>query len=156
MEDLSGTSVAQSRKAREIPDSVAHLHKCSSYNIPVIASIVVGLDGQTRKSFELLRDAIIEYGIVPSLFVATPYPGTPWYAELQQQGRIISDDYSNYDTRKVVFKPSHMTPEELVESYHWLRSEISKHRRQIFRTVRSKGVTKNKLVLGLQHMIVQT
>lgn len=156
VEDLSGTNVAESLKIRDVPDIIAHIHKCYSYNIPIIASIVVGLDGHTRKSFEILRDAIVEYGIVPALFVATPYPGTPWYSQLEEEGRILNKDYNDYDTRKVIFQPSHMSPDELVENYHWLRTEVYRHQRKIFRTVRSKGVTKNQLVLGLQHMIVQT
>lgn len=43
----------------------------------------------------------------------TPFPGTPLYRRLDAEGRILTRNWELYDAQHVVFRPRHMTPEEL-------------------------------------------
>ncbi|MCX7765954.1 MAG: B12-binding domain-containing radical SAM protein, partial [Candidatus Sumerlaeia bacterium] len=45
--------------------------------------------------------------------ILTPLPGTPFFTEIQQQGRIFNHDWSYYDGHNVVFEPARMTAYEL-------------------------------------------
>jgi radical SAM superfamily enzyme YgiQ (UPF0313 family) len=49
--------------------------------------------------------------------ILTPYPGTPLFARLEREGRILDRDWAHYDTAHVVFRPKRMAPEELAAGY---------------------------------------
>jgi hypothetical protein len=51
--------------------------------------------------------------------IMTQYPGTPLLRQLEQEGRILHRNWDLYDTAHAVFRPRHMTPEELEEGYAW-------------------------------------
>ena len=53
------------------------------------------------------------HGVRDVLSWLTPYPGTPWFRQLEAEGRLLHRDWSLHDTAHVVFQPKHMTPEEL-------------------------------------------
>ncbi len=54
----------------------------------------------------------------------TPYPGTALYSRMQKEGRILTDDLSLYNTANVVFRPLHMTEQELYDGYLRVYKEI--------------------------------
>ena len=56
--------------------------------------------------------------------ILTPYPGTEVYQRFREQGRIIDEDLSHYNTAHVVFQPSGMTKEELYEGYLQVYREV--------------------------------
>ena len=51
--------------------------------------------------------------------ILTPYPGTPLFRQMESEGRLLHKDWSLYDTAHVVFRPKHMTAEELADGYAW-------------------------------------
>ena len=93
--------------------------------VGILGSFVLGNDGDTPAIFEpLLRfceDARIEAAIFPIL---TPYPGTAVRRRLESEGRIISNEWQDYDMEHVNFRPVGMTAEELQEGYNWLNSSF--------------------------------
>jgi len=50
---------------------------------------------------------------------ASANPGTPRFARPAAEGRLLPTDWSESDTGHVVFRPRHMTPEELAAGYGW-------------------------------------
>ena len=56
---------------------------------------------------------------LPRFSVLTPFPGTPAYNMLQEQGRINESNWSLYDGQHVVFQPEQMSSEELQEGLYW-------------------------------------
>jgi hypothetical protein len=54
----------------------------------------------------------------------TPYPGTPVFEKLKNEGRILTDDWSKYDATKVIVSPLNMTPEMLLESFDHIKHTI--------------------------------
>jgi len=93
--------------------------------IGILGSFVLGYDGDTPAIFEpLLRfceDARLESAIFPLL---TPYPGTAVRQRLEAEGRIISNNWQDYDMEHVNFRPIGMTVEQLQEGYDWLNNSF--------------------------------
>ena len=88
-------------------------------------SIILGFDTDTKAIFDDTLEFLARTGLpTMALHVLTPYPGTRLYRRFKDQGRIISDDWSHYDHRTVVFRPKNMTPEELAEGHRYVQSEF--------------------------------
>lgn len=93
--------------------------------IQVNGSFVVGFDQDRRDVFVALAEWVEENRLESATFhILTPYPGTPFFRELEAQGRIIHRDFSRYDTAHAVFRPKHMTPDELERGYGWLYERL--------------------------------
>ncbi|HEY6839438.1 MAG TPA: radical SAM protein [Geobacteraceae bacterium] len=95
------------------------------HGIGILGSFVVGLDGDTPDVFpQLLRfceEARLEAAIFPIL---TPYPGTAVRRRLENEGRIVSNDWRDYDMEHVTFRPVGMSADELQRGYDWLNSSF--------------------------------
>jgi hypothetical protein len=50
-------------------------------------------------------------------WILTPAPGTPLYDACKQEGRLIHENYSQYDGLHAVFIPKRITPDELTDAY---------------------------------------
>jgi radical SAM superfamily enzyme YgiQ (UPF0313 family) len=59
--------------------------------------------------------------------VLTPYPGTPLFAQLESEGRLLHRRWSRYDTAHAVFTPRHMSPAELEQGYRWTYRRLFSH-----------------------------
>ena len=60
--------------------------------------------------------------------IATPYPGSPQWARLNEEGRILTRRWSLYNDANVVFEPAQMSPDELIEGYLRLWREFYRSR----------------------------
>lgn len=99
----------------EYAQLVRALHEAG---VAVQGCFVFGFDHDTPDVFEQTVQQVHELGIdIPRYSLYTPYPGTRLYQRLEQQGRILSRDWSDYDTMHVVFRPEQMTPVELFEGF---------------------------------------
>ena len=93
--------------------------------IMINASLVFGLDGDTKETFKATLDWIVKNKIeTVTSHILTPYPGTKLYKEMKDAGRITTDDLSLYNTANVVYKPVGLTPEELYDGYIWIYKNI--------------------------------
>ena len=91
----------------------------------VNASFVFGLDGDAPDTFQRTLEWIIRNRIeTVTSHIMTPYPGTVLYDRLKNEGRILTDDLSLYNTANVVFQPKDMTQEELMQGYLWMYRKI--------------------------------
>jgi len=94
------------------------INKIQSYGILVNGSFILGYDFDIQASFNELIDFVEETRLLmPLINILTPYPGTKLFNRLEKEGRIIHKDWSRYDSKNVVFSPSLMTPEELLEGH---------------------------------------
>ena len=80
----------------------------------VFGSFIFGFDEDRPETLEETVDFCIESQMDLAAFsVLTPYPGTTVFNDLQEQGRILTTNWDQYDTDKVVFQPTHFTPAQL-------------------------------------------
>jgi radical SAM superfamily enzyme YgiQ (UPF0313 family) len=93
--------------------------------IAIMGCFVHGLDGDDASCFDRTLDFVNDVAMdLPRFTVATPFPGTPYFARLKAEGRIITEDWSLYDAQHVVFRPALMDPDELETGHHriWRRA----------------------------------
>lgn len=97
---------------------VKTLHK---YGIKVMGSFVLGLDGDDKNSFEkilaFVNNAHIDF---VRYTINTPYPGTPYFEQMKESGRIVETNWDYYDCRHCVIKPALMSKDELEKGYDLL------------------------------------
>lgn len=125
-ESLSDANLADARKRTPRTDDyarrVALLH---DHGIQVNGSFVVGFDEDRRDCFATLAQWIEANRLECATFhILTPYPGTPLFRQMEREGRLLHQDWSLYDTAHVVFRPKHLTPEELAHGYGWLYQRL--------------------------------
>jgi radical SAM superfamily enzyme YgiQ (UPF0313 family) len=91
----------------------------------ILGCFVLGFDHDTRESLEVLPDLVEELRIdLPRYSILTPFPGSGLFKTLQREKRILTTNWSLYDTEHVVFRPAHMEPDQLQRALHsaWHRS----------------------------------
>jgi radical SAM superfamily enzyme YgiQ (UPF0313 family) len=94
---------------------VGILHR---YGIQVNGSFVFGFDHDRPDVFDRTVEWIERTRLENATFhILTPYPGTPLFRQLESEGRLLHRDWDLYDTAHAVFRPRHMTPEELEAGY---------------------------------------
>ena len=115
LESLCEASLGQTRKGFNDPERykamVADLHR---HGISLMGCFAFGLDGDTPDVFEKTARFAVEAAIdLPRFAIVTPFPGTPLHRRLEAEGRILHRNWELYDAQHVVFRPLHMTAEEL-------------------------------------------
>jgi len=93
------------------------LENLRRHRIRVYGTFVFGYDADTEESFP----ATVRFAIEQGLYIAafnhlTPFPGTPLYARLQREGRLLYDAWwldERYSYNRIPFRPRGMPPEAL-------------------------------------------
>jgi len=89
------------------------------------ASLVFGFDGDDKSIFERTLHFLNKNRITSATFnILTPYPGTAIFERFKKEGRLLSQNWQDYNHRTVVFRPKNMTPEELAEGFLWLAKKF--------------------------------
>ncbi len=105
-------------RAEDYARRVDLLHR---HGIQVNGSFVLGFDHDRPDVFANLARWIEETRLECATFhILTPYPNTPLFRRMQAEGRLLHQDWSRYDTAHCVFRPRHMSPEELEAGYAWI------------------------------------
>src|SRR5262249_9615258 len=120
-ESLQDENLTHARKksprAADYRRRVAMLH---DHGIQVNGSFVLGFDHDRPDVFARTVDWIEANRLECATFhILTPYPGTPLFRELADEGRLLHRNWDRYDTAHVVFRPKHMTPAQLAAGYDW-------------------------------------
>ncbi len=120
-------------RVEEYGEAVRRIH---SYGIKIMGSFMFGLDYDEIGFFgdvvKFMNSAPID---VPSFAVVTPYPGTRFYKRLQKEGRLLSNDWTEYDSNRAVHRPLGMTPREANEHLIWAWKRITSFSSILRRTV---------------------
>jgi radical SAM superfamily enzyme YgiQ (UPF0313 family) len=128
-ESLTDRNLADARK--KTPKTAAYAHRVRllhDYGIQVNGSFVLGFDHDRQDVFARTADWIEENRLECATFhILTPYPATPLFRQMEAEGRLLHRDWSLYDTAHAVFRPKHMTPEELEEGYACIYQRLFSH-----------------------------
>lgn len=111
IESLNQEALDSVDKRQSVEDIKRAGIACQVHGIRVIASIVLGIDedgpDDIRRSYEFAK-SIGSYQIQPAIL--TPFPGTPAYERLNNEGRMLTYDWSLFDMMNVTFRPMKMSP----------------------------------------------
>ena len=91
----------------------------------VIGCFMFGFDTETSHIFRETLKEIMRLQIdVADFCILTPFPGTPLFQQLENEGRLQTKNWSHYNLKTPVFSPKQMTAEELVKGVQFLYQEF--------------------------------
>ena len=124
-ETLGEASLKGMNKAFNIKqDYYEVMHRLHAHDIAVMGTFVFGFDQDNRHNIEEVVDFVQEARIdLPRYAIQTPFPGTALFNRLKLEGRIFTEDWTLYDGQHVVYHPTHMTPQELLDHTQWAWKE---------------------------------
>ena len=109
----------------KVKDYETYLKIFHDHGILVCASFVFGFDNDDQSVFEKTLEFLGRNKIgVASLTILVPFPGTALFYKLEEEGRILTHDWSKYDYNNSVFTPRLMKPEVLEEGARWICREF--------------------------------
>jgi radical SAM superfamily enzyme YgiQ (UPF0313 family) len=128
-ESLSDQNLADARKKTpKTADYARRVRILHDNGIQVNGSFVLGFDHDRKDVFARTAEWVEENRLECATFhILTPYPATPLFRQIEAEGRLLHRDWSLYDTAHAVFRPKHMTPEELEQGYGWLYERLFSH-----------------------------
>lgn len=88
--------------------------------IGVEGTIILGMDDQDEDSIKRLVDFLLEVKMDLAEFtILTPFPHTPVRKKLEDENRILHNNWIRYTGGEVVFKPKKMSVEKLQDMYEY-------------------------------------
>jgi radical SAM superfamily enzyme YgiQ (UPF0313 family) len=128
-ESLTDANLATAhKKTPKASDYARRIRMLHDYGIQVNGSFVFGFDHDHRDVFARTAEWIEENRLECATFhILTPYPATPLFRQMEAEGRLLHRDWNLYDTAHAVFRPRHMSPEELEQGYAWTYQRLFSH-----------------------------
>ena len=128
-ESLTDENLVEARKktpkSADYARRVGILHESG---IQVNGSFVLGFDHDCSDVFLRTAEWIEENRLECATFhILTPYPATPLFRKMESEGRLLHRNWNLYDTAHAVFRPKHMSPEELEQGYAWIYQRLFSH-----------------------------
>ncbi len=128
-ESLSDSNLSDAnKKTPKTSDYARRVQMLHDFGIQVNGSFVLGFDHDRKDVFARTAEWVEENRLECATFhILTPYPATPLFRQMEADGRILHRDWTLYDTGHAVFRPKHMTPEELEHGYAWIYQRLFSH-----------------------------
>ena len=128
-ESLTDANLADAhKKTPRTADYARRVRMLHDHGIQVNGSFVLGFDHDRKDVFARTAGWVEENRLECATFhILTPYPATPLYRQMEAEGRLLHRDWSLYDTAHAVFRPKHMTAEELERGYGWIYRRLFSH-----------------------------
>jgi len=123
---LYGVEMKNNWKLRQQEFYKEAIAKIQSYGITVNGCFILGLDGDTRDVFDDVLQFVRESGLYEvQITFMTAFPGTPLYARLKREGRILRDRAWELCTLfDINFQPKNMSAEELQSGFLKLAKQL--------------------------------
>jgi radical SAM superfamily enzyme YgiQ (UPF0313 family) len=101
-----------------------------NYGLQTWAAFTLGYDEDTRESIQATLEFAIRHKFAFAAFnILMPYPGTPFYDQLNREKRLLYNGqwwlHDQYRFNHAAFVPKHMTPEELTEACYRARTRFN-------------------------------
>ena len=125
LESLNPATLKQAKKGFNDPDQYKEaIGIMQSYGISVNGCFVLGMDGDTEELLLSIPEQVRYLNLNLARFaILTPVPNSPLFKRLEEEGRILTKDWSLYTQHQAVYQPLNMSPERLEEIYRWVWKE---------------------------------
>jgi radical SAM superfamily enzyme YgiQ (UPF0313 family) len=149
-ESLSPENLAlMGKRTNKVERYEAGIKRFHDHGIGIHASFVFGYDYDDPSVFEkfisFANKNKIDGAFLPIL---TPFPGTRIHQRLKEEGKIITEDWSQYDMATVVFRPKGMTVEQLQEGFWWVNKEFYSVRSMARRIFQPFAIRRSLIIFG--------
>jgi radical SAM superfamily enzyme YgiQ (UPF0313 family) len=127
LESINQPSLNETHKNHNRVDDYRKLvQRFHAFGIALQAGIMFGFDEDDKDVFARTVDRMGEIGLDnATISLMVPYPGTPSFAKLETERRIIDRDWRHYNGKThVVYRPKQMTPDELMAGYEWAKTQF--------------------------------
>ena len=161
-ESINEESLRAMRKVRNLNVGVGNykeaIRRIHDHGIGVYGQFILGSDGDTKDVFQRTIEFILDAKVdSASSTILTPLPGTRLYGRLQQEGRLLHTDYPDdwklYDYAHTVFRPTHMTPDELEEGLYQVYQNTTSRVTSLKRALNSLVCTRNLAVTAIAYSL---
>ena len=124
------------------------------YGLQTWAAFTLGYDHDTVEGIEELLEFAVENRFTFAAFnVLMPYPGTPFYRDLEREGRLLYDGawwlHPEYRFNFAAFRPKRMSAEELTEVGAHCRRRFNSPGSLLFRLFDLKTNLRSPLRFGI-------
>ena len=128
-ESLTDDNLADAhKKTPKTSDYARRVRMLHDVGIQVNASFVLGFDHDDRGVFERTAEWVEMNRLECATFhILTPYPATPLFRQMEEEGRLLHRTWALYDTAHAVFRPKRMTAEELEQGYASIYQRLFSH-----------------------------
>ena len=125
-ESLDGVEKKSNWKARRTDRYLRAIETIQKHGISVNGCFILGLDGDGPESFENVFRFVELSGLYDvQITYLTPFPGTPLWTRLSEEGRLLSEDATERCTLfDINFQPTHMSVEQLKTGFHQLTRRL--------------------------------
>lgn len=137
---LSKLELKSNWKHKMFPKYREAIDEIQSHGITVNGCFILGLDGHTPDIFDQVFEFVRDTGLYEvQVTILTAFPGTPLYARLKNENRILEPaQWEKCTLFDVNFKPANMNADELAESFRKLvvklySDDFTKWRRENFK-----------------------
>ncbi|KAB3530510.1 B12-binding domain-containing radical SAM protein [Alkaliphilus serpentinus] len=124
-ENLEYAAKGANRK-RALDHYKKEIQELRKWGLQTWAAFTLGYDGDTKESIiETCKFAIENKFCFAAFNILMPYPNTPLYAKLQEEGRLLYGGnwwlHEDYRFNHAAFIPQNLSPEDLTEVSFWCR-----------------------------------
>jgi anaerobic magnesium-protoporphyrin IX monomethyl ester cyclase len=113
-ESINQATLESYNKKQTVEDIEEAIKRFHYYRIRIHGMFVFGADTDTVDTIRQTAEFALRARIDSVQFMTlTPFPGTPFYNQIDSEDRILTRDWSLYDGHHAVFQPVLMSAEEL-------------------------------------------
>ncbi|RMG73882.1 MAG: radical SAM protein [Nitrospirae bacterium] len=110
-ESINPRTLEAYNKSQNLNDIIRCIRAVKDHGIYIHGMFVLGADTDDLDTIRKTADFAIKLGIDTVQFVIlTPLPGTPFFYEMKEEGRLLHTDWSKYDAHHIVFRPKGLDP----------------------------------------------
>ncbi|MFX1488583.1 MAG: B12-binding domain-containing radical SAM protein, partial [Promethearchaeota archaeon] len=126
IESVNEESLKEVRKGFEFENVIKALKILHENNIIVIGNLIIGIDlheteEEVIKEIKFMKNVDVD---IVSFVLLTPFPGSDTLKELDEQGLVISKDWSKYTVFYPVIKTYKLSPKQLYELLYFSFREL--------------------------------
>jgi radical SAM superfamily enzyme YgiQ (UPF0313 family) len=149
---LYGVELKNNWKLRQQDCYRQAVAKIQSYGVTVNGCFILGLDGDTREVFDDVLQFVRESGLYEvQITFMTPFPGTPLYARLQREGRLLRGRAWELCTLlDINFQPKNMSVADLQSGFLKLAKQLYSAEETHQRRAKFKRLLKTSPNFGLR------
>jgi radical SAM superfamily enzyme YgiQ (UPF0313 family) len=123
---LEGIEMHSNFKAKQFDRYGEAIREIQGHGITMNGCFILGLDRHTPAIFQQVLDFSLRHELYDvQITVLTAFPGTPLYARLLKENRILQPRRWDLCTLfDVNYQPAGMSPQQLVEGMRWLTQQL--------------------------------
>lgn len=113
-ESVNPEALREYNKRQNVEQMVETVRLLHEHGILIHGMFVIGAGSDTPATIRETVQFALRHKIDTAQFmVLTPLPGTPYYEKMEENGRLLTKDWTFYDGAHVVYQPKLMSPYEL-------------------------------------------